>query len=57
MAQVVVTSNQADTMLPGMSVIGRIGLVPNPYKGTVKYYVDWKTRRSRSAHLTWAFLM
>jgi predicted aspartyl protease len=37
MAQVVVTNSAADTMLLGMSVIGKIGLVPNPYKGTLKY--------------------
>jgi hypothetical protein len=40
MAQVVVTNSAADTMLLGMSVIGKIGSVPNPYKGTLKYYVD-----------------
>jgi hypothetical protein len=44
LAQVVVTNNAADTMLLGMSVIGKIGLVPNPYKGTLKYYVDWETQ-------------
>jgi hypothetical protein len=32
MAQVVVTNSEADTMLLGMSVIDKIGLVPNPYK-------------------------
>jgi predicted aspartyl protease len=51
MAQVVVTHSEADTMLLGMSVIGKIGLVPNPYKGTLKYYVDWETQESRTAHL------
>jgi predicted aspartyl protease len=30
MAQVVVTNSEADTMLLGMSVIGKIGLVPDP---------------------------
>jgi hypothetical protein len=39
-AQVVVTNSAADMMLLGMSVIGKIGLVPNPHKGTLKYYVD-----------------
>jgi hypothetical protein len=38
-----------------MSVIGKIGLVPNPYKGTLKYYVDWETRGSRSAYLACVF--
>jgi predicted aspartyl protease len=55
MAQVVVTNSEADTMLLGMSVIGKIGLVPNPYKGTLKYYVDWETRGSRSAYLACVF--
>jgi predicted aspartyl protease len=55
MAHVVVTNSDAATMLLGMSVIGKIGLVPNPYKGTLKYYVDWETRGSRSAHLACVF--
>jgi hypothetical protein len=55
MAQVVVTNTEADTMLLGMSVIGKIGLVPNPYKGTLKYYVDWETRGSRLAYLACVF--
>jgi hypothetical protein len=55
MAQVVVTNSAADTMLLGMSAIGKIGLVPNPYKGTLKYYVDWETQGSRSAHLACVF--
>jgi hypothetical protein len=37
MAHVVVTNSDAATMLLGMSVIGKIGLVPNAYKGTLKY--------------------
>jgi hypothetical protein len=55
MAQVVVTNSEADTMLLGMSVIGKIGLVSDPYKGTLKYYVDWETRGSRTAHLACVF--
>jgi predicted aspartyl protease len=55
MAHVVVTISDAATMLLGMSVIGKIGLVPNPYKGTLKYYVDWETRGSKSAHLACVF--
>jgi hypothetical protein len=46
MAQVVVTHSEGDTMLLGMSVIGKMGLVPNPYKGTLKYYVDSETQVS-----------
>jgi hypothetical protein len=55
MAQVVVTNSATDMMLLGMGVIGKIGLVPNPYKGTLKYYVDWETQGSRSAHLACVF--
>jgi hypothetical protein len=55
MAHVVVTNSDAATMLLGMSVIGKIGLVPNPYEGTLKYYVNWETRGSRSAHLACVF--
>jgi predicted aspartyl protease len=55
MAQVVVTNSTANTMLLGISVIGKIALVPNPYKGTLKYYVDWETQGLRSAHLACVF--
>jgi hypothetical protein len=55
MAHVVVTNSDAATMLLGMSVIGKIALVPNPYKGILKYYVDWETRGLRSAHLACVF--
>jgi hypothetical protein len=55
MAQFVKTNCAADTMLLGMSVIGKIGLVSNPYKGTLKYYVDWETQGCRSAHLACVF--
>lgn len=54
-AHVVVTNTDTDTVLLGMSVIGRVGLVPNPYKGTLKYYVNWETRGSRSALLACTF--
>jgi hypothetical protein len=55
LAHVVVTSGEANTMLVGMSVIGRVGLVPNAYKATLKYYVNWETRGSRSAKLACKF--
>ena len=42
-------------MLLGMSVIGKVGLVPNAHKGTLKYYVDWASRGSRSARLACSF--
>ena len=55
-AHIVVTNSDTDTVLLGMSVIGRVGLAPlNPYKGTLKYYVDWDTRGSRSARLACTF--
>jgi hypothetical protein len=38
---IVVNSENADTLL-GMSVLGKIGLTANPYKGRVKYFVNWK---------------
>jgi predicted aspartyl protease len=50
MAQVIVTNSEADTMLLKMSANGKIKLVPDPYKGILKYYVDWETRGSRTAH-------
>ena len=55
LAHVVVTHSEADTVLLGMSVIGKVGLVPNAYKGTLKYYVDWASRGSRSARLACSF--
>jgi hypothetical protein len=36
---IVVNSEDADTLL-GMTVLGKIGLTTNPYKGRVKYYVN-----------------
>jgi hypothetical protein len=39
---IMVNSEDADTLL-GMSVLGKIGLTTNPYKGpSVKYYVNWR---------------
>jgi hypothetical protein len=38
---IVVNSEDANTLL-GMSVLGKIGLTTNPYKGRVKYYVNWR---------------
>jgi hypothetical protein len=55
MAHVVVTNSDAATMLLVMSVIGKVGLVLYPYKGTLKYYVNWETRGSRLAHLACVF--
>jgi hypothetical protein len=47
---IVVNSENADTLL-GMSVLGKIGLTANPYKGRVKYYVNWKEPNARKAYL------
>jgi hypothetical protein len=45
---IVINSENADTML-GMSVLGKIGLTANPYKGRVKYYVNWKEPNTHKA--------
>jgi hypothetical protein len=42
-------------MLLEMSVIGKIELVLNPNKGTLKYYVDWERQGFKSAHLACVF--
>jgi hypothetical protein len=42
-------------MLLGMNVIGKFGLVSNPYKGTIKYYVDWEIRGPRLAYRACVF--
>jgi hypothetical protein len=51
---IVVNSEDADTLL-GMSVLGKIGLTANPYKGRVKYYVKWKEPNARKAYLKSTF--
>jgi hypothetical protein len=51
---IVVHSANADTLL-GMSVLGKIGLTANPYKGRVKYYVNWKEPNARKAYLKSTF--
>jgi hypothetical protein len=51
---IVVNSENADTLL-GMSVLGKIGLTANPYKGRVKYYVNWKEPNTRKAYLKSTF--
>jgi hypothetical protein len=47
---IVVHSKNADTLLR-MSVLGKIGLTTNPYKGRVKYYVNWREPNARKAYL------
>jgi hypothetical protein len=53
---IVVNSEDADTLL-GMSVLGKIGLTTNPYKGRVKYYVNWREPNARKAYLKSTFLV
>jgi hypothetical protein len=38
-----------------MSVLGKIGLTTNPYKGRVKYYVNWREPNARKAYLKSTF--
>jgi hypothetical protein len=51
---IVVNTEDADTLL-GMSVLGKIDLTANPYKGRVKYYVNWKEHNARKAYLKSTF--
>jgi hypothetical protein len=51
---IVVNSEDADTLL-GISVFGKIGLTTNPYKGRVKYYVNWREPNARKAYLKSTF--
>jgi hypothetical protein len=51
---IVVNTEVADTLLE-MSVLGKIGLTANPYKGRVKYYVNWKEPNARKAYLKCTF--
>jgi hypothetical protein len=51
---IVVNTEDADTLL-GMSVLGKIGLTANPYKGRVKYYVNWREPNARKAYLRSTF--
>jgi hypothetical protein len=45
---IVVNTEDADTLL-GMSVLGKIGLTANPYKGRMKYYVNRKEPNARKS--------
>jgi hypothetical protein len=51
---IVVNTEDANTLL-GMSVSRKIGLTAKPYKGCVKYYVNWKERNARKAYLKSTF--
>jgi hypothetical protein len=47
---VIVHGNLPDTLI-GMSVMGPASIYPDPYKGTVKYYVNWWEPNARKAYL------
>jgi hypothetical protein len=51
---IVVNFESADTLL-GMSVLGKAGLTTNPYKGRVKYYVNWREPNARKAYVRSTF--
>ena len=51
---IVVNVENADTLL-GMSVLGKVGITANPYKGRVKYYVNWREPNARKAYLRSTF--
>jgi hypothetical protein len=51
---IVINIEDVDTLL-GMSLLGKIGLTANPYKGRVKYYVNWKELNARKAYLKSTF--
>lgn len=46
----IVPSKTKETLI-GMSVIGRVGLTPNPYKQTLTYYTRWWEEESPTAEL------
>jgi hypothetical protein len=51
---IVVNTEDADALL-GMSVLGKIGLTANSYKGRVKYYEKWKEPNAQKAYLKSTF--
>jgi hypothetical protein len=51
---IVINTEDADTLL-GMSVLGKIGLTANPYKGRMKYYVNENKPNARKAYLKSTF--
>jgi hypothetical protein len=51
---IVFNTEDADT-LSGISVLRKIGLTDNPYKGCMKYYVNQKEPNARKAYLKSTF--
>jgi hypothetical protein len=49
--QIVIVHGDLPDTLIGMSVMGPANIYPNPYKGTVKYYVNWWEPNARKAYL------
>jgi hypothetical protein len=50
-AKIVIVHGDLPNTLIGMSVMGPASICPNPYKGTVKYYVNWWEPNARKAYL------
>jgi hypothetical protein len=50
-AKIVIVHGDLPNTLIGMSVMGPASIYPNPYKGTVKYYVNWWEPNARKAYL------
>jgi hypothetical protein len=50
-AKIIIVHGDLPDSLIGMSVMGPTSIYPNPYKGTVKYYVNWWEPNARKAYL------
>jgi hypothetical protein len=50
-AKIVIVHGDLPNTLIDMSVMGPASIYPNPYKGTVKYYVNWWEPNARKAYL------
>jgi hypothetical protein len=50
-AKIMIVHGDLPDTLIGMSVMGPASIYPNPYKGTVKYYVNWWEPNARKAYL------
>jgi hypothetical protein len=50
-AKIIIVHGDLPDTLIGMSVMGPASTYPNPYKGTVKYYVNWWEPNAHKAYL------
>jgi hypothetical protein len=50
-AKIIIVHGDLPDTLIGMSVMGPASMYPNPYKGTVKYYVNWWEPNARKVYL------